>query len=63
MATPFQIALVAGVAIASVHAYFARREGGDRARVIRTFLAWLLAFVVAGLIAQPLAAWLLTNVF
>lgn len=63
MATPLGIALMAGLAIASVNAFFALRDGRSHAAVLRTFVGWLLAFVIAGLLARPLASWLLTHVF
>ena len=63
MATPFEIGVAAGLAIASVNAWFAWRDGRPRLDVLRTFAGWLLAFVVAGLLAREVAVWLLTHVF
>lgn len=63
MATAFELAVAVGLAIATVNAYFSRRDGNPPADVLRTFVGWLLAFVVAGLLARPVAAWLLTHVF
>lgn len=58
----FTIALVAGLAIASVNAFFVWRDYHSRHRALRTFIAWLLAFVLAGLVVPTIANWLLINV-
>lgn len=63
MATALQIAMAAGLAVALVHAFFARREGRSWRSVARTFLGWLLAFALAGLGGPVIASWLLTHVF
>lgn len=58
----FTIALVAGLAIASVNTFFVWRDYHSSPRAFRTFVAWLLAFVLAGLVVPTIAQWLLTNV-
>lgn len=63
MADYFGTAVVAGLAVASVNAYFSWRDYGSLRRAFRTFAGWLLAFVAAGLAAPLIASWLLTNVF
>ena len=63
MATALQIAMAAGLAVALVHAYFGWREGRAWPAVARTFLGWMLAFLLAGLGEPVLARWLLTHVF
>ncbi|MFP4591354.1 MAG: hypothetical protein ACLFMX_01780 [Halobacteriales archaeon] len=63
MATALQIALAAGVAVATVNALFKRRDGHEWYAVVRTFLAWFLAFLLAGLAGPIIARWLLTHVF
>lgn len=63
MATALQIAMAAGLAVALVHAVFARREGRPWRSVARTFLGWLAAFLVAGLAGPVIAGWLLVHVF
>lgn len=57
----FTIALVCGLAIASVNAFFVWLDFHSHSRALRTFIAWLLAFVLAGLIVPTIAQWLLTN--
>lgn len=63
MATTFGIALAAGLAVASVNAFFAWQDGRSPAALVRTFVGWLLAFLVAGLLAPEVAEWLLRHVF
>lgn len=63
MTTYFELALAAGLAIASVNALFSWYDSRSLRRAGRTFAGWLLAFVAAGLAAPAIAAWLLTNVF
>lgn len=63
MATALEIALAAGLAVAVVHASFARREGRSWTATVRTFVGWLLAFLLAGLLGPVIAAWLLANLF
>lgn len=63
MAEYFTTGVAAGLAVASVNAYFAWRDGGSRRRVLRTFAGWLLAFVAAGIAAPLVASWLLEHVF
>ena len=63
MATALQIAMAAGLAVALVHAYFARREGRPWPAILRTFVGWLLAFALAGLGGPVIASWLLAHVF
>lgn len=63
MATALEIAMAAGLAVALVHAVFARREGRPWRAVVRTFVGWLLAFALAGLAGPLIATWLLTHVF
>ena len=63
MATALQLAMAAGLAVALVHAFFARREGRDWRAVSRTLLGWVLAFHLAGLGGPVIAGWLLTHVF
>lgn len=58
----FTIAVAAGLAIATVNAYFTWRDHGP-SRALRRFLGWTIAFVAAGLAAPSIASWLLTNVF
>lgn len=63
MASALQIAMAAGLAVALVHSYFARAEGRPWKAVARTFLAWIAAFLLAGLGGPVIATWLLTHVF
>ena len=63
MASALQLAMAAGLAVALVHAFFARREGRPWGAVARTFLGWLLAFALAGLGGPLIAGWLLAHVF
>ncbi|HKJ59811.1 MAG TPA: hypothetical protein VKA37_11315 [Halobacteriales archaeon] len=63
MATAFQIAMAAGLAVALVHSYFARQEGRPWRAVARTFLGWMAAFLLAGLAGPTISSWLLTHVF
>jgi len=63
MASVAALAMAAGLAVATVNAYFVRQDGGSRWRVLRTFLGWLVAFALAGLWGPMLATWLLHNVF
>lgn len=63
MTTYFELALAAGLAIASVNALFSWLDSRSIRRAVRTFVGWLLAFVAAGLAAPAIAAWLLANVF
>lgn len=62
MADYFVMAVFAGLAVASVNAFFAWRDHGV-GRALRTFAGWMLAFVAAGIAAPGIAAWLLTYVF
>jgi len=62
MASYFEMAMAAGLAIATVNGYFTWKDHGA-GRALRTFLGWTLAFVAAGLLARPVSTWLLTNVF
>jgi hypothetical protein len=62
MASYFEMAVAAGLAIATVNGYFVWKDH-DAARALRTFLGWTLAFVAAGLLARPVSVWLLTHVF
>ena len=55
--------MAAGLAVALVHSYFARREGRPWRAVARTFLGWMAAFLLAGLAGPTIASWLLTHVF
>jgi len=63
VASPIQLALAAGLAIALVNGYFARGDGRDWPAVARTVLGWLLAFALAGYVGPMVADWLLGNVF
>lgn len=63
MATVVELAVAAGLAVALVHAGFARREGRSWRATAGTFLGWLLAFALAGLLGPRLATWLLAHVF
>lgn len=63
MASTFALAMAAGLAVATVNAFFVRREGRPWRDAARTFLGWLLAFVAAGLVGPDVAGWLLTHVF
>lgn len=63
MATALQIAMASGLAVALVHAFFARREGRSWRSVVGTFVGWLLAFALAGVAGPVIARWLLTYVF
>lgn len=62
MASYFEMAVAAGLAVATVNAYFVWKDH-DAARALRTFVGWTLAFVAAGLLARPVSNWLLANVF
>lgn len=61
-ANTFVLAILIGVIIGSVNAYFRYWETRSRRASVRTFLAWVLAFTVTGVIATPIARWLLHNV-
>lgn len=63
MATPFELALAAGLAVATVHGYFSWRDGRPTRAVARTVVGWVLAFVAVGLVARHVAAFLLEHVF
>jgi len=63
MASPLQLAMAAGLAVALVNAFFARQDGRGWTGTARTFLGWLLAFALAGYVGPILAAWLLSHVF
>lgn len=62
MTEPFVLAVAIGLLVASMNAFFRRIDDGSRTDVLRTFLGWFAAFVLAGLIVQPLAEWLLVHV-
>lgn len=57
----FVLSVMIGIIIGGVNAYF-RYEQAGRVAAARTFLGWLLAFVITGIIATPVANWLLHNV-
>lgn len=62
MADYFVTAVAVGLAVASVNGYFKWRDT-DLTRALRAFLAWMLAFVAAGIAAPSIVEWLLTSVF
>lgn len=57
----FVISVTIGLAFGTVYAYFRYHEDGRRAAV-RTFLGWVLAFAIAGVVATPVAEWLFRHV-
>lgn len=63
MASPLELAVAAGLAIAVVHGYFSWRDGRPPLAVARTVVGWVLAFVLVGLVARQVAAFLLGHVF
>lgn len=60
-ANTFLLAVGIGIVIGGVNTIFRYREAGGRAAV-RTFLGWILAFAITGIIATPIAQWILHNV-
>ncbi|MFB6131154.1 MAG: hypothetical protein ABEJ28_10080 [Salinigranum sp.] len=63
MSSPFQLAMSAGLAVALVSAYFARREGQSWRRVALTFAGWMAAFLLAGVLSTSVGNWLVVHVF
>lgn len=58
----FVLAVAIGFLIGSINAYFRYTEHG-RVAALKTFLGWLIAFTITGLIASPIAAWLIPHLF
>ncbi len=58
----FALSIMLGLIIGSINAYFRYGEEGRRA-AFRTFVGWLLAFTITGLIATPVADWLLQYIY
>lgn len=59
-ANTFVLSILLGVVVGGITAYFTYGERG-RAAAVRTFVGWLLAFAITGVIAPPIARWILEN--
>lgn len=59
----FVLALMIGVLIGSIHAYFRYVDSGSPQASFRTLLGWLLAFAITGMIASPIADWILEQIY
>lgn len=56
----FLLSISIGVVVGGITAYFTYGERGLRSAV-RAFVGWLLAFAITGIIATPIAQWILRN--